>query len=856
MLGLALTTLRARKGGFVGTFVALLLGSAVLSVCGILVESGLRSSQPPERYAAADVVVAGHQEARTSSRAERGKTPVPQPLVERVPVPTDVVEHLAAVEGVDTVVTDTGIPARVIGADGAVLSGANGEPPTGHNWSSTRMGPYRLVAGRAPAGDHQVVLDAGLAARAGVTAGDTVALMTGSRPERFRVAGVITLAGNETPRRSVVFFTDKLVERLAERAGSADALGVLAAPGTDTERLADAVVDALGERDLAVRTGDSRGEAEFLDVASTGSTLVLLASAVAGNVLLVMVLVVAGTVSLSVAHRRRETALLRAVGATPRQVRRMVAAETLLVALLGGALGWPLGIAMIRWIRDRLAGHGFVPPDFEPVIGPLPALGAVATAVLTAHTAALVAARRANRIRPTEALGDAAMERTGLGRGRLITGSVLVVGAAGIFVAGLANGGDFTVLVGLANSLVLVVVIAAAVLGPLLSRLSMGLLGPLLSAFGVTGQLAAANSAARPRLLAAAATPLVLAVSFAATVVFAQTTAQHAAQKQLRDGMSADHVLTAAGGLAPDVVRDVRRLHHVSAATAVVKSTVVASPGAGDGHELVSLSVQGVDPKHLTGTMDLKPYKGDMKRLDRTTVALSTVASSWLGRGPGDTVRLRLGDGTPISPTVVAVYERGTGFADVTVDHDLLLAHTTSRWDTSVLVRAAPGTNGVAAALSEVARHYPGTVVQDRLDVGDQMRRQQANAWVNYLLAGLILLYAGVTVANTQAMNTSTRRREFGLLRLGGTTRTQVMRMMRWESLAVVLTGVGLGTLASVPALVLVSLALTGSVWPTVPPLAYLAIAGGVAALAVVAALVPARLLLRTSPVEAVGARE
>ncbi|MFF3689604.1 FtsX-like permease family protein [Streptomyces sp. NPDC002187] len=852
MLRLALLTLRARKGGFTGTFVALLLGSAVLSVCGILLESGLRSAVPPQRYAAADVVVAGRQEARSRSETPGGRT-----LVERVPVRAEVAERLARVEGVDTVVADVGVPAQVVGADGQPLPGANGSLSTGHNWSGTQLGPYRLVSGRAPAGLHEVVLDAALAERAKATAGDSVSLMTGSTASRFRVAGVVGLEANASPRRSAVFFSDALTERLAARNGAVDALGVLARPGTDPQTLSRAVSAALDDPRLAVHTGDSRGAAEFLDDSTTGPALVLLAVSVAGNVFLVTVFVVASTISLSVAHRRRETALLRAVGATPRQIRRMVSAEALLVALLGGVLGWPVGVVAVHWIRDRLAGHGFVPPDFEPVIGPLPAVGAVVIAVLTAHVAALVAARRATKVRPTEALGEAAMERTELGRSRATVGALLVLGAIGLFITGLAQAGDFATLVGLANSLVLVVVIATAVLGPLLSRVSMRVLEPLLRTSTVTGRLAAANSATQLRRFAGAVTPLILAVSFAATVVFAETTAQHASQEQVRGGMVADHVLTSAAGVAPDAVERIRGLEQVAAVTGVARSKIVAVHVSGGQEQSVSLSAQGVDPGTLGRTIDLGLREGSLERLDRRTVAISTTASSWLGLDVGDTARLHLGDGTPLAPKVVAVYERGLGFADFTFEHDLLLAHTTTRLDESVLVRAAQGEEErIASALARVAEDYPGTVVGDRLALDEHLHQQKANAWVNYLIVGLVIAYTGVTVVNTQVMNTAARRREFGLLRLTGLTPAQVMRMMRWESLAVVLAGVGIGTAAAIPALALVALALTGSPWPTVSWPAYLAIGPGTGALAAAAALLPTRLLLRHRAVEAIGSKE
>ncbi|MGW0086878.1 FtsX-like permease family protein [Streptomyces sp. NPDC003393] len=857
MLVVTVKALMARKGSLIGTFVTLLLGSAVLGVCGILLESGLRMAHPPERYAAADVVVAGRQQAPGPSGRGHGPAALTQPLVERVPVPADTARRLAALKEAGAVVTDVGVPARVIGPGGVVLSGVSGTPTTGHNWSGSRMGPYRLASGRAPATRHEVVLDEQLAAEAGATVGDTVSLMTRSTPRRFRVSGVVALHGFPAPRRSVVFFSDGLAGQLAARADAVDAVGVLVAPGVSAQQLSDAVAQALGDRHLAVLTGDDRGRAEFLDVATTGSALVLVASAVAGNTLLVTVFVVTSTMSLAMAHRRRETAMLRAVGATPRQIRRMVTAEALAVSVPAGLLGWPVGIAVVHRMWGRLAWHGFVPSDLQPVIGPLPAVAAVGTAVLTAHTAARVAARRANRIRPTEALGESAVERTDLGKGRLVTGGALAAGAAGLFVTGLTQKGDFTTLVGMANALVLVTVIAAAVLGPLVSRMSMPIVTPLLRMSRATGYLATANHRAHPRRLAAAVTPLMLAVSFAATVVFAQTTALQASREQSRDGVIAGHVLTAAQGVSPQAAAEVRRLPQVRAVTGVVRSTIVATPAHTRDGQPVSLSAQGVEPTAVAATMDLEPRQGSLERLNHDTVALSAVASSQLGRGLGDTVQLRLGDGTPLTATVAAVYERGLGFADVTFDHDLLLAHTTSRLDQSVLVRTAAGSRDTAgAALAEVARRYPGTVVTDSLSVDERTRPQEANAWVNYLLAGLILVYAGVAVVNTQMMNTAARRREFGLLRLGGMTAAQVMRMMRWESLAVVLAGVGAGTLASLPPLVLVSLALTGSPWPAVPALVYLSIAGTTAALAATAALVPARVALRTPPLKAIDARQ
>ncbi|MFE5487631.1 FtsX-like permease family protein [Streptomyces sp. NPDC056527] len=857
---LTLATLRARKGGFLGTFVALLFGSAVLSVCGILLESGLRSGVPPQRYAAADVVVSGRQQADmpVDGRGAPAPAPLKPTLVERVPVPAELAPEIRALKEVRAVVADIGVPAHVVGPDGAPLAGAGGTQSLGHNWSSTELGPFRLTAGHAPAGMTDVVLDADLAARADAVPGDRLSLTTDAGTERFRVSGIVALQSHDGPlRQPAVFFSDAFAESRSVHPGRVDSLGVLAAPGTSSDELADAVSTVLDGSDVSVRTGDDRAEAEFLDVAMSGPKLVLLAVSVAGNIFLVTIFVVSSTLSLAVGHRRRELALLRAVGAAPRQVRRMVTAEALAVALAGGVLGWPVGVLVVRWIGGRLAEHGFVPFDFAPVYGALPAVGAVVVTVLTAYLAALTAARRATRIRPTEALGEAAVEPAGLGRWRAATGAALVLGSAALFAVGLNRSDDFAALVGLANSLVLTVVIAAAVLGPLVSRASMRIVGPALRTSRVTGHLAAANNSSQVRRLAGAVTPLVLAVSFAATVIFAESTSQHTAREQREAGLVADHVLTSPVKVPPGVVEELRGEEGVRAVTGLVTSSVVGvAVGSGSG-QAVPLSAQGLDPKALPETVDLDLRRGEFGRLGPDTVALSTTASSRLGLDVGETAQLRLGDGTLVTPRVVAVYDRGLGFADLTFDRAVLSAHTTTGMDDSVLVRAdAEARDDVRKALVQLVEKHPSLQIADRISFNLRMQEQQAYAWVNYLITGLIIAYSGVTVVNAQVMNTMVRRREFALLRLSGITSHQVMRMVTWESAAVAVIGVGLGTLAAFPALSLIALALTGSVMPTVSPLAYLSIAGGTAGLAALGAFLPARLLLLRRPIHAIGSRE
>ncbi|MFE6287437.1 FtsX-like permease family protein [Streptomyces sp. NPDC057877] len=862
MLRLALATLRARKGPFAATFLALLMGAAVISACGVLLESGLRSALPPERYENAPLIVAGRQSVELDVQSADGSTyRSSQPLPERLVLPAALADDIAAVDGVASVVPDRGTTVRLLREDRAV-TGRNGASPQLHNWDSLALGGFRLAVGHQPSGAHEVVLDSDLAARSGLRVGSAVRLMTTSTPVTFEVAGLVALDGDRAPRQSVLFAADAVLDRLApDTARGVYAFGVVPRPGTAPSDIASDIASDIeqalrGQRSVTVYTGADRGRAEFTDVAVGAATVVELATGIGGNVLLVAVFVLCATTSLAVRHRRRELALLRAIGTTPRQLHRMIAAESAVAGLVAGLLGCPLGVGVVYWLSSQFAGRGIVPPDFRPVIGPLPFLAAVVATVVTAVAAAFVAARRAARIRPTEALGEAASEPSRLGRGRLITGGALLALAAAVLGLGLGYRADFLTLVGLANSLVLLLAVAAAVLGPLLTRAAIGLLAPALHRTGVTGWLAAANCRSGAVRTAGAVTPLVLAVSFAATVVFTQTTQLRESADEIRSGTLADHVLTAPSGVSPQLARRAAELPGVTAATGVVRSKAVGVGSLLGEEETVSLGAQGVEPRALGDTLDLDERDGDLSALTRDTVALSTTAASWLGLDVGDRAHLYLGDGTAFDGKVIAVYGRGLGFADLTFDHDLLLSHTTEAVDRSVLVRSASGSADTERRLSALARDYPGTSLSGTLAADAQVEEQRATAWVNYLVVGLIIAYTALTVVNTQVMNTVARRREFALLRLTGADRSQVLGMMRRESLTVVVVGAVVGVALALPPLALVAIALTGTPLPTAPVLGWLAILGSTAVLAVAGAMLPTRLMLRARAVEAIGLKE
>src|SRR4051794_31017444 len=293
MLRLALLSARGRLGTFAGAFIAL-FGAAVLVMAGgMMLEAALRSHPPVERYAGAPAVVTGHQVVGADHDVVLG---------ERARVSTSLVPRLDAVPGVRRAIGDVSVPARV-GAHDA----------DAHGWSSAALTPYVLHAGRPPARPGEVV--AGFPARLGARL--RFASTEAARP--------VTVVGVARPRRAVrrsasVFVTDAEATRLAGHPGRVDAVGVLPAPGFDLGK----VRAAAG---AVVLTGEDRGRAEHPELQASRVTLIAVAAAFGGMALFIALFVVASTMSLSIQQREREIALLRAVAATPGQVRRMIAWE-------------------------------------------------------------------------------------------------------------------------------------------------------------------------------------------------------------------------------------------------------------------------------------------------------------------------------------------------------------------------------------------------------------------------------------------------------------------------------------------------------------------------------------------------
>jgi putative ABC transport system permease protein len=852
VLRLALQTMRSRVPGFAGAFVALTIAVAVVTACGILLETGARARAPVERHAGAPVVVAAEQ----SVAVRVGDTQESFRLPEQPRIPAALAERVAAVDGVREVIADRSIPVSVATKDGRILEAPEGEAVRGHGWHSAALTPYSLTGGRAPRAPDEVVLDGTLAAQGRVAVGEPVRITSTDGTTTQTVVGLA-----RPPRgrngRGAVFMTDARAARLSVDPARVEALGVLLEAGASPDEVANRIERALGEG-IAVFSGDERGEVDARTATAQNDELVSLGGAFGGVAALLAVFVVAATLGLSVLQRGREIALLRTVGAQPRQIRRLLVGEAVIVALAAGAAGVAPGVLLASFLFDALQGRGIGAQTSTLVVGTLPPAIAVAIAVVTAALAARLGGRRASRIHPTAALAEAALEPRPVGSVRLLLGLAFLAGGALLCATVPSLEGEAAG--GATFGVVLILMVAVALLGPLLARIGAALFGPSVASLSPTsGFLAMANVRTRARRFASTSTPIALGVAISLALIGSVTVPSNAADEQSRERVLADRVLTAPGGVPVSVSEELRRLRGVAAVTGLVHTQLGAVYREFFGESTFGyVPAVGIASNGLERTLELELREGSLAALPAQGVAVSVDRARSLGVGVGDAVPLRFGDRQRITPRVVATYTSSLGFGDFVLSRALVAAHVTDAMDTQVLVKYADGADAAAldARLAALAEHTPGLEVLDRAGlkaVEDQAAR--ANAWVNYIMIGVLIACMAIAAVNSLVMATGERAAEVALLRLLGATRRQVIRTIRCEALAVIGFGLLIGLAVAAATLVPYRLAIAET---EIPELPWHVVAGVITAallLGLVASEIPARNALRRDPVEAIGAR-
>ena len=850
MLFLALSSLRARWVSFIGVLITVAAAVTLMTATGALLEAGVRGAVPPERLSGAAIVVAGDQSIIEIRGSGENRESVRSDATERVRLPSSMASRIASIEGVETVVSERSFPASLIVARDTQPPDPAGGLSLGHSWASAAITPFELTSGRPPTQDQEIVVDVELARRAGIVVGSTTRLVAGGVTIDAEVVGIATpKSGSSLMQQSTIFFSEQNAERLYAHAGEVDLFGVQLAAGADPSDVSNAVKSTLGD-DVSVLTGNKRGRAEFVDAAESNMRLIAISGSLGGIGLFVAVLVIAGMLSLFVQQRQREIALLRAMGATPRQVRRMIARETLIVTAVGAAVGvWP-GLWLASRLAEAMQGRGLLPGTFEIDPAGIPVAAAVGITLLASQISAFVAGRRAGKVRPVEALTSAAAPSARMGAVRSTLAAFAVAGTGALFVTTKSVRGSLAPAVAL--GLFCTAVLAVGLLAPLLVRAGLRMLAlPVGGLSGVGGFLAVANTRSQARRLASAVTPLALTVGIAGMTVFQQATLEREARAQSAERLVADHVVDAGpAGLRLDAITELAE-HSAGTVIGLAPTTVFAN------YELDPYVATAVTPGQLGDVLDLGIVEGSFAQPNAGEVMLSEDAAASIGVGVGEPVDIRLGDGTASAPTIVAIYERSLGFGDVVLPWQLVERHLTDAVISLVLVDDGGDAPAARTSLARFETDHPGTQVGGREIVqAAEDANAETQAWVGYILLGLVIAFCTFAVFNTLMLAISERGREFALLRLTGGTYRQVVTMMIMEAVMVVVIGLMLGTAIAATTVMPVAKAVTGSFQPHSPPMYVAAIVTMTAVIGLAGTLLPTIARLRSRPVDAIGARE
>ncbi|GGZ29875.1 FtsX-like permease family protein [Streptomyces nitrosporeus] len=829
MIGVAFQTLRARWVSFLGTVVALVLGVAQVAAMGLLIMTMLDlPDRPVERFAQAPAVVqasdpdwnpAHHDLGIRSPAAARGIT--------------DETREKVAATG-ETVV-DRAFYAQVEGGPDDMV---------GHPWPVARFGGYRLTDGSEPAGDKEIVVPSDQA-----RTGEKVTVLTASGVASYTVSGTVAPVGWE----SAVFFSDAEAARLSPRIESLVALGPV-----------DEVRAAAGDG-VAVLTGQDRHKADASEASDRETldntiTLVPVMASVAGTT---AIFVVASTFAFAVIQRRREVALLRTVGATPRQVRAMVRNEALLVGVLASAIGSVLGLFGAQLLADMLIAMDISPEWFtvEPslhwtVLAPLAA--AFLVGLLVSVGGAAAAARRAGGIRPVEALREASVDDSGMTRGRALLGAAALLGGVG-WTGWIAVASPTSVLSPTVYVVSLMVpVLAAAVLAPLVvGPLVKLLMLPFRNLSGPTAMLVRESALTSRRRTAATAAPVLLTVGLAFSLLAATDSLGAARDNGLQNRVSSQYALAPDGtpGISPQVIERVAAIDGVQVAAPVLTTIYTKDEDRYDENDGLV-----VDPAALKATMDLDVIDGSLDDLDDNSTA---VADLW-GMDVGSTLAVEMADGQSVELRIAATYKalRGEDVAYLPQRFAPTAAYARDGLARRAYITLEEGADhtAVTAEIREaVAGSGAAFMTRDELVASESAYARHLTEVRQRSTAVIIMVFCFIAILNTLLMATADRRRDLAVLRTAGATPRQVLRFFVAESLLVSALGVVLAlaaTAVNLTGLWGALLQLFGATPIVVPYAAVIGVAAVSTLLAVVGTVLPVGAALKARAIQFIGARE
>ncbi|WP_316748899.1 ABC transporter permease [Streptomyces herbicida] len=781
MFRTALRNVFAHKARLLMTVLAVMLGVAFVSGTLVFTNTISDAYQKSSAKGFDQVDVAVQPKYQDSKGDKVGKTPkLTQALLDRAAKTPGAASATGVVSGF-TAIADK---------DGKLLG--SGWQSAGGNYWGSKDARYPLVSGHAPSGKGEVLIDSRTAERAGYKVGDTVRISVDGPVLTPTISGIFTTDdGNVAAGGSLALFDTPTAQTLFGKKGTYDEIDVKAAAGTSQSALKAGLDKALPSRLVETTTGKQLADDQAQMISSSMSGLKQSLLVFAGIALFVGTFIIANTFTMLVAQRTKELALLRAVGASRRQVTRSVLIEAFVVGAVAGVTGLVAGIGIGAGLRSLLGSFGASVPDGPLVITPGTVATALAVGIVITMLAAWLPGRRAAKIPPVAAMSSVHAKAT---TKSLVLRNTLgaLFSAAGIAVVLAATSMDADAAQGPMGIGAVLLIIGVFILTPLLSRPLIAAAAPVLRAFGVSGKLARQNSVRNPRRTAATASALMIGLTLITGMTVMAGSLQTSIDKMAGSAIRADYVVSMAnrGPLSPDVATKI-------AAT----DGVTASSPLRNGESRIDGATEfltGVNASAIARLMDLEVDAGTFE-VGGTQVVVDKDKAKEYGWKAGSDFTVHYEDGKAQKLTVAGIYEGNDMLNGIILDNKLLTPHLSDPADMQVWVKTADGATGTAKdKLEKALGSNPAIKVQDKQDISNDIAKM-FTLMLNmvYGLLGMAVIVAVLGVINTLAMSVFERSQEIGMLRAIGLDRKSVKRMVRLESLVISLfggvLGIGLG---------------------------------------------------------------
>ena len=858
MFRLAVKMTLARTGRLVLTSLAVILGTAFLS--GTFVFRDTINQTFDRLFADVFRDVNAYVRSTTFLELDFGGE-------QRAATPVSVLETVRGVAGVTSATGDIQAFARVIGKDGEPLgSEGNGPPTFGGIASSDSAGLWSITEGRLPVGPNEVVLDKATADNGEFVIGDNVRVVAVRGTREFTLVGIASYGDISSPGGATfALFDQPTASEFLLQPGFVDAILVEGDDSVSDEVLAQRINAALSaDLKLETLTGaeiTAEVQGQIKDVLNIFSTFLIVFSYIA---LGIGSFVIYNVFSITAAQRLRENALLRAIGASRRQVSRALLVESTAMGVVGSVIGFGIGILLSQLLSALLKATGFEVPTQGLAISTSAFVNTFVAGVLVTVLAAWLPARRAGRVPPLAALRDTALDSAGNITRRVIVG-LIIVALGGVGLVSAMRDAPIQIL-GLG---VLGVFTGILVLGPAIARpvaLTLGI--PVAKLRGVSGAMARQNAARNPKRTSRTAAPVLLGVALVTAFTALAASIRSEIRDTFGDAFSGDIALTVDargfGGIPLTITDQIAGLPGVAQATGVGFTSVrLSDPNEPPALTQASASqrgvfVQTINPASITGLFDLGVTEGNLSSLGKDGIFVAASRAAEKSWEIGTRLQVTRVDGVVINAEIRGFVSGDTSFANYVASREMFADSPTPIFDAFVYIKVAEGSviSEVQARVAAISSDAGiGTLLSKEQFIDDQAAQINQILALIYGLLGLSIIIAIVGIVITLLLSVFERRREIGLLRAVGMTKSQVRTTVRWESVITSLLGAVSGVVLGVVTGVVVVAALDdeGDIAFRLPINETLSIVFISFLLGVLAAVYPAWRATRVNVVEAIA---